>query len=171
MLQRTASSLGVLVLAAACGGYAGSRTPSGPSEPPASTPPPAPPQQTVPQVGGAWTGTHEMLFDGTRAESDISLTLTQADRELTGSWRLTSPGWDIRGDVTGTIDGGGDTARFTGSTTVVAQSASGGGRCAGVAEMNSEGALSARSMRWVGPHVRFTVCQTSISALVWRLVR
>jgi hypothetical protein len=161
----------VAVLSVACGGD-GNESPNPisptPAPPVAANPTPAPaPVNPLVRIDGTWNGTHEMQFSGQRTFSFMTMALTQNDRLIRGTWRLTSPGWDIHGDVEGTILGDGTSQRFTGSVSLIGETSTGTGRCTGTAAVNSEGALTASSMRWLGPNISSPNCVNNIGGLVW----
>jgi len=157
---------GAVVLACvaiACGG--GTDNPVAPSNNrPVTTAPPSP---SFPNLAGTWSGTHEMQFSGQRTFSNISVTLTQTDRIIRGTWRLTSPGWDINGNVDLTILGDGASARLTGTGTLVGETSTGTGRCTGSFGLNSEGTISSNSLRLVGPNITLTNCRNTVGGIVW----
>ena len=140
-----------------------------PAPAPAPTPTPAPP--AIPQLGGVWSGTHEYQFDGMRGLIPITLTLTQSNRSLSGTWRSATALSEENGDFTGTIVGEGSTASVTGTVNIVADTARGVGRCRARATVSSENQVSATSLRLRGPNIEILDCAGNIGGLIWILRR
>jgi hypothetical protein len=151
---------------AACGG--GDSSPFAPSNTPSSSAGFAT-SASLPTISGTWDGTHEMQFFGERTFSNIRITIEQQGRTITkGEWALTSPGWDIRGNLTGRIEGDGPGAVFVGSTTIIGETVSGTGRCNGTAAISSEANFNSSVMRLVGPNITFSDCRNGqVAGIVW----
>jgi hypothetical protein len=186
MHRRTRPRLAIVfcavVLAYSCGGS----SPSGPTPQPPATPPPTPtptptpsptpaPTPTLAQIGGAWTGSHELQQQGSKRFGRIGISFEQNDRAVHGPWLFTSGAgsesgsfnaW--HGQITGTLtlDGSG-TTRFNGTATIVAEIQTGTGACHG--RVTLEGTVSASSMRLEGPNVAFSDCLNTIGGFVWIL--
>lgn len=176
-MQRMMRALLVLaLLTAACGGEptptAPTRVPApapAPTEPP--PPPPPPPPPTVAQMAGQWGGTMNFRFMEAQRAVQTRVDLQQADRRVTGSWRVTTAASDIRGEIAGTLDGFDAETRFRGTVTWNSETASGTGRCLGTATFT--GSASPPAVRWesAGGWDFGATCSDPPRDVVWMLVR
>lgn len=132
--------IALALVAVGCG-----RTPDAPTAP---TPTPA---ASIPNLAGAWTGTVRMTTDIAR-QGDVRFEMQQAERAVSGTWRITTPGaTETRGDMTGTINGTGSAAILTATVTWDAASSQSGVRCRGTSDASGPASsmgftLSARSV-------------------------
>jgi hypothetical protein len=135
----------VAVLAAAgCGG--------GPNEP----------STTYAQIGGTWSG---HLQSANWAAAPISVTLSQTDGSVTGTWVSSSFDWN--GTVTGTVT----KTSFSGTFTISAPSESAGGlRCTGNATVNGAASSTGPTLVWTSAGFTST-CSNAPSGLTWNLQR
>lgn len=151
-----------------------SETPTRPSPtpvtPPAQAQPEPPPPAQVATILGQWTGTLTFTFRGNRGFLTTPVELQQADRAVTGTWTVTTPGNDIRGEIGGTLTGEGAQTRFSGTVTWNSETVSGTGRCRGVATFT--GAAFPPVLEWTSPGWDFgTTCTDAPTDAVWRFVR
>lgn len=140
-----------------------------PSPSPAPSPPPEPP--TVAIVAGSWSGQMRFLFLGDRVGVDTKAELQQADRAVTGTWLITSPGNDARGEIRGVLEGTGLETVFRGTVTWISDTATGTGRCVGTATFS--GAANASGLRWTSPPGWDfgTTCSSPPQEVTWTLTR
>lgn len=182
--MRRHAAVSILVFALGCsGGSDGSNSPVSPT-PPVATPSPTPTPQPTPapppapaiaQIAGTWKGSFEVQLDGIRFLNTMTLTLTQSDRVVRGTWRTDS---GIRtpqanpwfGDITGTLllNGIGETT-FTGSTTLTSDNLRGVGACYGNVAL--DGAISSSTLRWLGPNIQSINCANNAGGIIWNLSR
>lgn len=151
------SALGVALLVIACGGDT-------PTQPTPVVQPPTPPA-TVANIAGIWTGSMQFTFTA-RGSVGVSMTLVQdSEARVTGTWRVTSTGNDIHGDVAGTLTGIGVDTRITGTMTYNGETADRVGRCLGRSTI--DGPASPPSMRWTSATgFTFDTCTGTFSDLV-----
>jgi hypothetical protein len=123
------------LLTAACGGG------SGPTGPDAATP------SGVPSIAGEWAGTADFeRSNGQHLITNVALTMTQSDQNVSGSIRFPAAGWESwRGSLQGTVAGTVD-PEFVGFITVQSEPATGTGVCTG--QMTMSGRVSQTHMRW-----------------------
>ena len=141
----------ICLIAAACGGSDAQTsadvvapTPSPQPTPTPGTPPPA----GLLNISGNWSG--RFGFEGAnnvKEFGDVTTTITQNGRQVSGTLRFTSPAWDgwkvtFSGSLAGTVP---DT-QFVGVFDVTAPSATGTGVCQGQATF--AGASTASAMHW-----------------------
>ena len=108
---------------------------------------------------------------GREATHAIRVSLQQADRALTGTWTVTSPGANIRGEVRGTLSDVGDQTAFSGSISWSGDTASGTGSCLANAAAVS-GASAPPILNWVSSGWTFTTpCAEPPREVTWRLGR
>ena len=154
----------------ACDGS--SSSPVAPTSTPAAAPSPTPaPTPAIPQLGGDWVGTYEYTQNDNRGFITIAVTLSQTNRNVSGTWRSTFEGNSQNGDFTGTIIGEGSSAVVSGTVNIIAETARQTGRCHARATVTSENAVSATSLRLVGPNIQLLDCGGNIRGLVWILGR
>lgn len=159
-----------LVACALCvSGCGGDDAPAPVTSTPTPVAPPAPPPvETVPRMEGAWRGTFEMQFNGTRTFGIVRMTLTQTDRTIRGTWNFEPP-WDWVGDLSGVINGVGSTATFAGSTSLTGEIATRTGKCHG--QMTLSGSASDVALRWTSPGATLSDCGGAPAGIVWILGR
>ena len=165
-LRQLVAALACLVCVPACG----DDSPAPVTVTPTPVPPPTPPPvvETVPQVQGTWRGTSELQVDGVKLFATVTMTLTQSDRAITGTWMF-SPPWDWNGTIQGVLNGTGASTTFAGTTTVVAEVAGNTGRCH--RQMSMSGSSSDISLRWTANQVTWQDCRGNVAGVVWILGR
>ena len=168
--RRARLLLAALVFVGGCGkDDGGSNNPGGPS----NTPPPS----GVVSVAGNWRGTSDFQQNGMRYISDLSVSMQQSDRNVTGTVSFTSSGWSgWTATFSGQLSGNSPESQFLGNFTVNAAPQSGGGTCQGTMTMN--GATRANTLRWESPIMSIkptgstansTVCLGDVLTIVWIL--
>jgi hypothetical protein len=143
-------------------------SPVSPTPTPTPAPAPAPaPQPTVANIAGIWTGRLEMTFQGNRFSVATRAELRQADRDVTGTWNVTSAGNDIHGEASGSLTGLGVDTRFSGTVTWNSETGTGTGRCFGRATF--AGPSAAPSLRWESAAFQFDNCSDPPTNLIWTM--
>ena len=173
LAARAVAVLLVCGAAIACGG-SNSSTPTAPTPTPAASPAPTPapaPAPALPQLAGTWNGTFEMTQDNQRVFITITTTLTQTNRNVSGTWRSTTAGVNDNGDFTGVINGDGAAASVSGTVNIIHETATGTGRCRARSTVSSENAVTASSLRLIGPNIQLLDCNGNVRGLVWILGR
>lgn len=125
---------------------------------------PTAPTWQVPQIAGAWSGVMSTSAGNVRAQFD----LRQTDRLIAGTWSITSPGNDTRGNVVGNMEGQGQSATFTGTFSWDGASAT-GTRCDGSAPVS--GRTGATELVWVSPGFALTNCTNPAQNVTWTMSR
>lgn len=142
LIGRTPALVFALLIATACGG--GNGDPDGtPTTPTSPTPPPS----GVPAVSGNWNGTADFERpNNVHLITSVALTVNQNDRNIDGTVRFPSPGWESwRGTFAGTLSGTVD-PEFVGIVSLEAEPTTGSGVCRG--QMIMSGRVLPTSMRW-----------------------
>src|SRR5688572_4760848 len=103
MMRDTATYALIAIAGLAASGCGSSPTPTAPTPIPPIQQPALPP--AVAQIAGAWTGSMVLTFQGGRIRLDTRTELQQSDRVVTGTWAVTTPDNDIRGEIRGTLAG------------------------------------------------------------------
>jgi hypothetical protein len=165
-LRQLVAALACLVCVPACGDDSPAPVTVTPTPVPTPTPPPV--VETVPRVQGTWRGTSELQVDGVKLFATVTMTLTQNDRAITGTW-IFSPPWDWNGTIQGVLNGTGAATTFAGTATVVAEVTGNTGRCHG--QMLMSGSSSDISLRWTANQVTWQDCRGNAAGFVWILGR
>jgi hypothetical protein len=111
-----------------------------------------------------------MTFQGRRFFLDTRVELQQADRAVTGTWMVTTPDNDTRGEITGTLDDIGADTTFTGSVTWDTVPAFGAGRCRG--QSGYRGSATSSALRWESARVNWGgTCSDEPQELTWTMRR
>jgi hypothetical protein len=90
------------------------------------------------------------LFQGNRITLGTTSELQQSDRAITGTWRVTTSGNDIQGEVRGTLAGFDNDTTFSGHVTWDSETATGVGRCRGQAMFTGR-IVAESTMQWTSP--------------------
>jgi hypothetical protein len=127
--------LPLVALAASSGD--GEGAPTGPSGPP--------PPSGVANISGRWSGTSDWEHGDVHSITDVTLSIDQNDRAVTGTLTYRSPayqGWG--GTLSGTVAGTSPDTQFVGTIELRAPAPT--GRCAGTAVFS--GRSVSNSLRW-----------------------
>lgn len=150
------------VLLAACGG----------SEAPSAGPTPLPPPPMVPappvavaHIAGQWAGRFTMRLDAREYVLQAHTTLAQDDHAVTGTWWVTTDGWDWRGEFAGTLSGIGVETTFAGTVTLNTTSSDPSTRCHARGAVN--GSAGGQSLRWTAPQLTADVCEGVLTSFDW----
>jgi len=160
----------MLLLATGCGkDDSGSSNPTAPGNTPSN-----PPASGVALVSGNWTGTSDFQQGGVHYVSNFTATVTQFDRNIEGTIRFTSPGWEgWTATFTGQVAGTNPDSQFTGNITMTTPTSSGTGTCGGQTVMAGKSINT--SMRWESLSMNLVTngsssggtCRGEILTLVW----
>jgi hypothetical protein len=161
-----------LVLAAACGNDDSSRGNTTPT--PVGNTPSNPPPSGVALIAGNWIGTSDFQQNGVRSISNMTMSVTQFDRNVEGTFRFTSPafsGWN--GTLTGQITGTSSDSQFVGNITLTTPTSTGTGTC--IARVTMAGRSLTNVMRWEAPSTRIVPngpdtgegCRGEVLTIVW----
>lgn len=172
-MRRYFAWVAAFVVAAASIGCSDSPSaPTNSAPTPAAAPAPAAvPAPAIPQLGGTWRGTYEYTFNNVRYFYEITTAFNQSGRQISGTWRASDPANKENGEFTGTIVGDGASATVNGTVTITGDNTRGVGACHARASVNSENAVSAASLRIIGPNITLLDCNGNIRGLVWILGR
>lgn len=169
----------LLVLAAAalvsgCSGESGGgASPAGPT-PPGTTP------SGVVNISGDWpSGQFVFQQNGVHTFTNVTASITQSDRSVTGSLQFTSAGWEgWHATFSGSMAGIAQDSQFVGNFLVQSNSTTGTGICTGQAVFAGRGTPT--SMHWEAPTLTMasnvptqpsSACRGQLLTLVTSLLR
>ncbi len=170
--------LSVAILASGCSDEsAGGGSPTGPTPPVTTAPPPA---SGVTNISGNWSGGQfGFQQNGVHSFSNITATITQSDRSVSGSLTFTSPGWEgWHATFTGSLAGNAQESQFVGNFMVQSNSTTGTGICSG--QVVFAGRSTFNAMHWEAltmtmvsnvPTQPSTACRGEVLTLVTSLLR
>jgi hypothetical protein len=130
-----------LVVVAACSGD-GETSPTGPSGP--TGPAPA---SGVANISGTWSGTSDWEQNNVHAITNVTMSINQNDRTVTGTLTNTSSAYQEWGaTISGTVAGTSPDTQFVGTIELRAPPTTGTGMCTGSATFS--GRSVSNSLRW-----------------------